>query len=51
MKIRPECLSLSNAKMERVIEPGDFEVMVGASSVNLPLKGKFTITGVETQIK
>lgn len=51
MKIRPESLSLSNAKMERVIEPGDFEVMVGASSVNLPLKGKFTITGVGIQVK
>lgn len=49
--IRPESLSLSNAQMERVIEPGEFEVMVGSSSVNLPLKGKFVITGNVTPIQ
>ncbi len=44
MKILPECLSLSNLNYDRVIEPGDFEVMVGASSVDIRLEGRFTMT-------
>lgn len=38
-----EDLKLINANMQWVVEPGDFTVMVGASSDDIKLKGKFTI--------
>ena len=41
MTIAPECLTLWNLAMQRVIEPGKFKVMVGASSVNIKLTGEF----------
>ncbi len=36
-------LAIIGMNMEEVVEPGDFAVMVGPSSNNLPLKGKFTL--------
>ena len=44
MKILPECLSLSDLNYDRVIEPGEFDVMVGASSVDIRLNGKFNVS-------
>lgn len=38
-----EDLKLINASMQWVVEPGDFTVMVGASSDDIKLKGKFSI--------
>ncbi len=32
MKMRYEDLTLINSQLEEVVEPGDFEVMIGASS-------------------
>ncbi len=32
MKMRYEDLTLINSRLEEVMEPGDFEVMIGASS-------------------
>lgn len=38
-KITPDLLSMLNADMEKVIEPGDFRIMIGASSVDIRLRG------------
>lgn len=35
--LTPEHLSLINAEMKRVVEPGEFEIMVGSSSKNIHL--------------
>ena len=36
--ITPEMLSMLNEKMQRVVEPGDFRIMIGASSRDIRLK-------------
>jgi beta-glucosidase len=41
LAIAPECLALWNEAMQRVVEPGEFKVMVGASSEDIRLTGKF----------
>jgi beta-glucosidase len=38
MILTPEHLSLLNMEMKRVIEPGEFEIMIGSSSSDLRLK-------------
>jgi len=43
MVIHPECLAIWNQEMKRLVEPGKFKVMVGASSTDLRLKGDFEI--------
>lgn len=42
-KIEPDDLKLYNRQMKYVLEPGDFKVMVGASSQDIRLQGQFTI--------
>lgn len=37
-KITPQMLSMLNDKMENVVEPGDFRIMIGASSRDIKLK-------------
>ena len=37
MQVRPQDLSLLNERMERVVEPGDFDVLIGASSTDIRL--------------
>ena len=44
MVIHPECLAIWNQEMKRVVEPGKFKVLVGASSTDLRLKGEFEIS-------
>jgi beta-glucosidase len=39
----PEELSLFDAKLKRVVEPGDFEILVGSSSRDIRLKGVLTV--------
>jgi len=41
--LTPSDLSLWNARLERVVEPGEFQVMVGASSADIRLRESFTI--------
>ena len=42
--LTPEHLSLINAEMKRVVEPGEFEIMVGSSSKNIHLTQTITVT-------
>ena len=42
-ELTPEELSLYNRNMERVVEPGAFTVMLGRSSQDLPLEGRFEV--------
>jgi beta-xylosidase len=35
----------TNPQMQRIVEPGDIEVLVGSSAADLPCRGAFRITG------
>ena len=41
--LTPRELSIYNASLEEVVEPGDFKVMIGAASNDIRLEGKFTL--------
>jgi beta-glucosidase len=41
LMIAPECLAIWNLEMKRLVEPGAFKVMVGASSADIRLEGEF----------
>jgi beta-glucosidase len=41
--IPTEALALWNASMQRVVEPGEFEIMVGASAEDIRLRGTFRL--------
>ncbi len=41
--IEPDQLALYDARMKRVVEPGDFEVMVGASSADIRQRTTLTV--------
>ena len=41
--ITPDLLSLINENMKRVVEPGDFRIMIGASSKDIRLRGTVTV--------
>jgi beta-glucosidase len=43
MTITPECLAIWNDSMKRMVEPGAFKVMVGASSTDIRLSGEFKV--------
>lgn len=45
LTILPEYLSLLDLNMKRVVEPGGFDVMIGASSEDIRLKGTLTVVG------
>ncbi|MFK8060400.1 MAG: glycoside hydrolase family 3 C-terminal domain-containing protein [Polaribacter sp.] len=42
-KITPELLTMLNKKMERVVEPGTFRIMIGASSNDIRLRKILTV--------
>ncbi|HEX8548547.1 MAG TPA: glycoside hydrolase family 3 N-terminal domain-containing protein [Cytophagaceae bacterium] len=41
--VKPEHLQMWNIDMKRVVEPGDFKIMVGTSSQNIKFTGKITV--------
>jgi beta-glucosidase len=41
--LNSEDLSIVNREMQRVVEPGEFKVMVGASSDDIKLTGKLEV--------
>ena len=43
--ITPAMLSLLDARMQRVVEPGTFDILIGASSSDIRLKGKLMVSG------
>jgi beta-glucosidase len=42
-KVGPEHLSLWNRQMKHVVEPGDFKIMVGSSSVDIRQQALLTV--------
>lgn len=44
MTLGPDQLSLLNANMKRVVECGDFDILVGASSTDIRLKAKLRVS-------
>jgi beta-glucosidase len=42
-KLTPDDLALFNANLERVVEPGQFRVMIGSSSADIKLRGEFLV--------
>ena len=48
--IDPSQLAFYDAAMRLVVEPGDVEVMVGASSADLRARGSFRITGKRREL-
>ena len=43
MRLTPKDLSLLDANMHRVVEPGEFEIMIGASSTDIRLSDKVVV--------
>lgn len=42
--ITPELLAMTNLSLQKVVEPGDFRIMIGASSRDIRLKTVLTVT-------
>ena len=42
-KITPDLLSMINGHLKRVVEPGEFHIMIGASSKDIRLRGTLTV--------
>lgn len=51
MTLRPKDLSLLDRDMRRVVEPGDFDIMVGASSGDIRLKSTLTVVATKAPAK
>lgn len=42
-EITPDMLSMLDVNMKNIVEPGDFNIMIGASSTDIRLKGTLTV--------
>lgn len=51
MLITPKDLSLLDIDMKRVVEPGDFNIMVGASSTDIRLNGRLTVADPSGKVR
>ncbi len=45
LRVPVDMLNLTNAALRRVVEPGVFEIQIGPSSANVPLRAKVEVTG------
>ena len=50
-RLDPSQLAFYDAAMRFVVEPGDFQVMIGASSADIRLDGSFAIDGAERELR
>jgi len=41
--ITPEMLSMLDSKLQQIVEPGDFRIMIGGSSRDIRLKTNLTV--------
>jgi beta-glucosidase len=48
-QLSPQDLSLLNMEMERVVEPGTFDVMIGRSCQDIRLKESFEVVAFRDQ--
>jgi Fibronectin type III-like domain len=44
-RVHADRTAYPNRELERVVEPGDIEVMVGTSAADLPCRGRVRLTG------
>jgi beta-xylosidase len=44
-RVHADRTAYSNRELERIVEPGDIEVMVGTSAADLPCRGRVRLTG------
>jgi len=49
--ISMDLVALYNRDMELLVEPGEFSVLIGSSSTDIRLTGKFEVIGPERKIK
>ncbi|MCK5455617.1 MAG: fibronectin type III-like domain-contianing protein, partial [Melioribacteraceae bacterium] len=42
-EITPELLTMLDINLNRIVEPGDFRIMIGASSKDIKLRGTLTV--------
>ena len=49
-RLDPSQLAFYDAAMRFIVEPGDFQVMIGASSADIRLDGSFAIDGPEREL-
>ena len=42
-RITPDLLSMINGQLKRVVEPGEFHIMIGASSKDIRLRGTIVV--------
>jgi beta-glucosidase-like glycosyl hydrolase len=46
-RVHADRTAYTNRQLERIVEPGDIEVLVGTSSADLPCRGQVRLTGAE----
>jgi len=44
-RVHADRMAYTNRNLERIVEPGDIEILVGNSSANLPCRGTVRLTG------